>query len=67
MKLRSHKDRAAAETVPEYLARIGAKGGSVKGPTKARTTEQARKAARARWGTGNKPMRANKARGKGCK
>jgi hypothetical protein len=32
-----------------YMAIIGAKGGSVKGRCKARTREQAQKAAAARW------------------
>lgn len=35
--------------VSKYLSEIGRKGGQVKGPSKARNPEQARKAAEARW------------------
>lgn len=40
----------AKDAVKMYLARIGAKGGKTTGATKARTSEQAHKAAMARWG-----------------
>lgn len=33
----------------KHLAAIGAKGGSTKGKTKARTSAQARRAVQARW------------------
>ena len=50
MKPRTHKDRTSAETVPEYLARIGRNGG-LSTSTKKRTASSANlKAARAkRW------------------
>lgn len=35
--------------IKQYLASIGSKGGKASGARKARTTEQARKAALARW------------------
>jgi hypothetical protein len=35
--------------VTKYLAAIGSKGGKVTGPTKARTSAQARAAVNARW------------------
>lgn len=37
------------KAVSEYLAEIGRKGGKTKGPRKARTSEQARRAAATRW------------------
>ena len=41
-----------SDPVHDYLAEIGRKGGAAgRGPTKARTSEQAQAAARARWGT----------------
>ncbi len=40
-----------ADPVHDYLAEIGRKGGAAgRGPAKARTSEQARRAALARWG-----------------
>lgn len=42
------------ESAAEYLARIGSKGGKASGHTKARSSAQARKAARARWGNPTK-------------
>ncbi len=36
-------------TLHDYAKLMGSKGGQVKGPTKARTTEQARAAVNARW------------------
>lgn len=40
-----------SDPVHDYLAEIGRKGGAAgRGPAKARTSEQARKAALARWG-----------------
>jgi hypothetical protein len=35
--------------IKQYLATIGSKGGKVTGPTKARTSAQARAAVMARW------------------
>ena len=37
------------EKIKEYLAFIGSKGGRVTGASKARTSEQARKAVQERW------------------
>lgn len=37
------------KAVSEYMAKIGKKGGETKGPTKARSSEQSRKAINARW------------------
>ena len=43
------------DPVHDYLAEIGRNGGAAgRGPAKARTSEQARDAARARWGKRNK-------------
>ena len=43
-----------SDPIHEYLAEIGRKGGAAgRGPAKARTTEQAQAAARARWGKRN--------------
>ena len=40
------------DPIHDYLAEIGRKGGAAgRGPAKARTSEQARKASLARWGT----------------
>ena len=40
-----------SDPVHDYLAKIGQKGGAAgRGPAKARTSEQAQAAARARWG-----------------
>jgi hypothetical protein len=40
-----------SDPVHDYLAEIGRKGGAAgRGPAKARTSEQAQAAARARWG-----------------
>jgi len=44
--------RNIPKAVREYMASLGHKGGSVKSPRKARTSEQARAAVMARW---NKP------------
>jgi len=38
-----------SEEVRAYLSALGKKGGSVKGPNKARTREQAQRAVSARW------------------
>jgi len=38
-----------SSAISKYLSQIGSKGGKVKGPSKARSSEQARKAAEARW------------------
>ena len=44
MTSRTHKQHSAAETVPEYLARIGTKGGtSGKGNAKRRTSAHYRR------------------------
>ena len=37
------------EIIKAYLSRLGKKGGSVKGTSKARTREQAQRAVNARW------------------
>jgi hypothetical protein len=37
------------KAVSEYMAKLGKKGGETKGPTKARSSEQARAAVKARW------------------
>jgi len=37
------------KAVRQYLASIGSKGGKATGPSKARTSEQARKAVMKRW------------------
>ncbi|NBW16535.1 MAG: hypothetical protein EBR82_52015 [Caulobacteraceae bacterium] len=40
---------AGNKAVRQYLASIGSKGGKATGPSKARTSEQARKAVMKRW------------------
>lgn len=45
-----------ADPIRGYLAEIGRKGGAAgRGPAKARTSEQAQAAARARWGNPKTP------------
>jgi len=52
---------SVSDPVHDYLAEIGRKGGAAgRGPTKARTSEQARKAALARWGTLQRKARAER-------
>jgi hypothetical protein len=43
------------DKIKDYLASIGSKGGKVKSPLKARTSEQARAAVMARWAKRKKP------------
>ena len=43
------------KAVSEYMRKIGKKGGSATGPRKARTSEQARKAIKARWAKREQP------------
>jgi hypothetical protein len=55
MKPRMHKQFAAAETVPEYLARIGRAGGSKTSARKARAARiNGKKGAQARKRKGEK-------------
>ena len=50
-----------SDPVHDYLAEIGRKGGAAgRGPAKARTSEQARKAALARWGKRKTNARAKR-------
>jgi hypothetical protein len=50
-----------SDPVHDYLAEIGRKGGAAgRGPAKARTSEQARAAARARWGKRKTKARAKR-------
>jgi hypothetical protein len=50
MKARTHKQHSAAETVPEYLARIGRAGGLARTEAKRTASSANLKAARAkRW------------------
>ena len=50
-----------SDPVHDYLAEIGRKGGAAgRGPAKARTSEQAQAAARARWGKRKTKARAKR-------
>ena len=50
-----------SDPIHDYLSEIGRKGGAVgRGPAKARTSDQARKAALARWGKRTRKARAKR-------
>ena len=49
------------QEVRKYLSQIGKKGGKTFGPSKARTTEQARKAALVRWSKKHERREKNEA------
>jgi hypothetical protein len=54
-----------ADPVHDYLAEIGRKGGAAgRGPAKSRSSEQARKAALARWGKRKTKARAKRSHNK---
>lgn len=56
-----------SDPVHDYLAEIGRKGGAAgRGPAKARTSEQARKAALARWGKRKRKAGAKRIPNKGA-
>lgn len=41
--------RSKKQVISDYMAKMGSKGGKTKGESKARTSEQARKAVNVRW------------------
>ena len=58
---RKETSHASQTIIRTYLSKIGSKGGKTFGPSKARTTEQARKAAMVRWSKKNERREKNEA------